>query len=411
MVSVPEATSSSIGRRLAMRIGFASPLTVAKLVPWLDVEPGATLPVGLGATGTTDLLVALLEAGHSVAAVTLDRTLTSPVTLRGDRLTLHIGPYRARHRARDYFRQERRFVREAMLVERPDVISAQWTYEFALGSLETGLPTVVHLQDWAPTVLRLFGLKVAPYYTVRLAMHIQALLQADALIANSPDIAHKAARWCHRPVPVQPNGFPNEMFALSDRRAPNSEQPVILAANNGFNRLKNTAKLIKAFDLVRREIPGAQLHLAGSDHGIDGPAEKWATERRLEHQVTFIGPLQQQELLGRMREADLFVHPSRSESFGNVLVEAMAQGTPTIGGRRSGAVPWVLDEGRAGLLTDIQRPDVLAEAMLSILRDPDRWVHFSKSGFRISKQRFSVDVVARQHADLLTSHLANASSR
>ena len=66
MVSVPEATSSSIGRRLAMRIGFASPLTVAKLVPWLDVEPGATLPVGLGATGTTDLLVALLEAGHSV---------------------------------------------------------------------------------------------------------------------------------------------------------------------------------------------------------------------------------------------------------------------------------------------------------------------------------------------------------
>jgi glycosyltransferase involved in cell wall biosynthesis len=201
------------------------------------------------------------------------------------------------------------------------------------------------------------------------------------------------------------------MFALSDRRAPNSEQPVILAANNGFNRLKNTAKLIKAFDLVRREIPGAQLHLAGSDHGIDGPAEKWATERRLEHQVVFLGPVQQQELLGRMRAADLFVHPSRSESFGNVLVEAMAQGTPTIGGRRSGAVPWVLDEGRAGLLTDIQRPDVLAEAILSILRDPDRWVHYSEGGFRISKQRFSVDVVARQHADLLTSHLANASSR
>ncbi len=70
------------------------------------------------------------------------------------------------------------------------------------------------------------------------------------------------------------------------------------------------------------------------------------------------------------------------------------------------AVPWVLDEGRAGLFTDIQRPDVLAEVILSIVQDFDRWVHYSEGGFRISKQRFSVEVVARQHVDLLTSVLS-----
>jgi hypothetical protein len=64
----------------------------------------------------------------------------------------------------------------------------------SLGSLETHIPTVVALNDWAPTILRLMGWKVSPYYTVRLAMRTQTLLRADALTANSPTIAHRAAR-------------------------------------------------------------------------------------------------------------------------------------------------------------------------------------------------------------------------
>lgn len=49
------------------------------------------------------------------------------------------------------------------------------------------------------------------------------------------------------------------------------------------------------------------------------------------------------------------------------LIEAMSQGTPVIGGARSGAVPWVLAGGRAGLLVDVREPRAIAEAMEAVL--------------------------------------------
>jgi len=389
----------------AMRIGFASPLLVGELLPWLDVKSGTALPTGLGGNSATTLLTGLLEAGHSVAAVTLDQSLESPVTLRGERLTLRIGPYRDRHRARDYFRRERAFVRSSMLAERPDVIGAHWSYEFALGSLEVHIPTVVSLNDWAPTILRLMGWRVSPYYTVRLAMHTETLLRAGALTANSPTTAHRAARWVRRPVPVVPNAFDDCLFARVSRRL-NLDRPRVLAANNGFNRLKNTTTLLEAFATARRDLPQARLSLAGVDHGPGGRAAQWARGRGLAEGVEFLGPIPHDELLRLMGVVQLFVHTSREESFGNVLVEAMAQGTPVVGGRASGAVPWVLDDGRAGLLTDIERPLLVADAIVSLLSNPKRWEGYSSNGKRISKSRFSVSRVADQYAEVLERHLA-----
>ena len=55
----------------------------------------------------------------------------------------------------------------------------------------------------------------------------------------------------------------------------------MVAANNGFNRCKNTATLLEAFPEVRSEIPNARLHLIGEDHGPGGRAEQWARQRGL----------------------------------------------------------------------------------------------------------------------------------
>ena len=127
--------------------------------------------------------------------------------------------------------------------------------------------------------------------------------------------------------------------------------------------------------------------------------------------MTFLGPTPRADVLARMADADLFVHPSREESFGSVLVEAMAQGTPVVGGRESGAVPWVLDGGRAGVLADVEKPDLLAGDLLGLLRDPVRWDHFSTSGRRISKQRFSLSEVAPAYAQTLDDFLTEGALR
>ena len=83
----------------------------------------------------------------------------------------------------------------------------------------------------------------------------------------------------------------------------------------------------------------------------------WAQKKGLSDGVNFVGPVDPDELIDIYEQVDLMVHPSMEESFGMVLVEAMARKIPVIGGEKSGAVPWVLDNGKAGVLTDIRSPE------------------------------------------------------
>ena len=60
----------------------------------------------------------------------------------------------------------------------------------------------------------------------------------------------------------------------------------------------------------------------------------------------------------------------------------MARGVPVVGGSRSGAVPWVLDFGRAGLLTDVRNPSEMAQAVITLITSADANQQFSSAGYR-----------------------------
>ena len=91
----------------------------------------------------------------------------------------------------------------------------------------------------------------------------------------------------------------------------------------------------------------------------------------------------------------LLAHPSREESFGMTLIEAMSQRVPVIGGARAGAVPWVLGGGRAGLLTDAEDPRALARAMEAVLTQ------------ETLRKRLAVDGYARAWRDFRQSQVTD----
>ena len=66
---------------------------------------------------------------------------------------------------------------------------------------------------------------------------------------------------------------------------------------------------------------------------------------------------------------DVFAYPSGYESFGIAFLEAWILGKPVIGCRR-GAVPWVINPGRDGLLVDYQNENMLAEAVITLIKNP-----------------------------------------
>jgi glycosyltransferase involved in cell wall biosynthesis len=229
-----------------------------------------------------------------------------------------------------------------------------------------------------------------PYRFVRLLMDRRTLQLAKNLSCNSPYIYDKVKRVAAGNVSLVPNMLLAEQYTCGPRTR-GAGCRVLAAASWG--RLKNVGALLSAFRLVRQTLPEAELLLCGDGFGPGQEAETWARAHRCTEGVRFIGYTPFSELTHLMSKVDLFVHPSLEESFGMVLVEAMAQGTPVIGGLRSGAVPYVLGDGSAGVLTEVQEPTAIAESILWLLSDADAWHRYSEAGLARARDAFHESVV------------------
>jgi glycosyltransferase involved in cell wall biosynthesis len=398
------------------RLALVGPIRVDDLRPWLDVDADVALPTGRGGTAVSQLAVGLLQRGVDLLVVSLDGSVSDELALDGPRLRLVMGPYRGhgQQRARDGFRVERAFVRDTLRREGVDLAHAHWTYEYALGSLASGVTTLITMRDWAPTMLRL---SPDPYRVMRLAMHAATLARGRHFTVTSPYMQRKLRRWTGRRAPVIPNALEDEVFAdppvqgggrsVAGGGVPGSVPggvpwgvpggPVLTALNHGFGRRKNLTTLLEAFALVREEVRSARLRLVGAGYAPWGPARRWALARGLESGVEFVGPVEHARVLGLLRDSDLFVHPSLEESFGMVVVEAMAQGVPVVAGARSGAVPWVLDGGRAGVLVDVSSPRALADGILGLLASAERREQLAVVGYQRAWDSYRVSAVVDRY--------------
>jgi phosphatidylinositol alpha-mannosyltransferase len=138
--------------------------------------------------------------------------------------------------------------------------------------------------------------------------------------------------------------------------------------------------------------PGLELLVAGpGDHADlleDLPPEV------AEH-VRFLGLVSDADKVRAFASADVYVAPNTGgESFGIVLLEAMAAGTPVVASNLE-AFARVLDGGRAGELFISEDPDSLADVLLGVLASPTRRAELVAAGHERARQ-FDWDVVAKE---------------
>jgi glycosyltransferase involved in cell wall biosynthesis len=166
---------------------------------------------------------------------------------------------------------------------------------------------------------------------------------------------------------------------------------------NGWGTRKNPKAAIKAFSLLQRRVPNTELFMYGYDFEEDGPASKWAARNGFSQNIHFCGFLEPHDLQRQLREMSLVLHPAREEACPLTLLESMALGLPIVAGRHAGGVPWVLDEGRAGFLTDVEDPEKMAETLFMCIKEPRLRTHKQKQAFERLVQVFSPDSVAEQY--------------
>jgi glycosyltransferase involved in cell wall biosynthesis len=164
-----------------------------------------------------------------------------------------------------------------------------------------------------------------------------------------------------------------------------------------FNERKRIDYLLEAFARCRARFPDLTLTLAG-DGGLREELEALAAGLGLADAVEFLGSVDPTEIPALMAAHDLFVHTSRHETFGVVVVEALAAGTPVLVSRCGGSDQVLRGiETEAGRLYDVDDdPDVLVAAYLEL-----RERHPAKTDVAAARAhlraKYSYEAVAAAH--------------
>jgi glycosyltransferase involved in cell wall biosynthesis len=165
-------------------------------------------------------------------------------------------------------------------------------------------------------------------------------------------------------------------------------------------RQKGLEYLLQAAALLRQKVPDLHVLMVG-----DGPCRQM-----LEEEARRLGIIDRTCFLGFQRDVtpylpllDVFVMPSRFESFGLTLVEAMAVSLPVVASR-VGAIPEVVADGETGLLVPVEDAEALASAIDTYLSNPDLRQQSGRAGRQRAEKLFSVEAMA-QHAISLYQEL------
>lgn len=271
---------------------------------------------------------------------------------------------------------------------RPPVVTRISTTAAQLVSHNAGTPT------WAN--------RIEQKWERRLAVRSDALVTHT--LAHRDEISHQ---WALPPsiIHLVPHGV--AMPADGELPLARTERAPRVLYVGRFEHRKGIDILLAAIPSVLAAAPGATFHLVGQDHGDYWQNRFWSENPAMSRdRVRFSGKVSSEELRAAYRDCDVFVAPSRYESFGLIYVEAMAWGKPVIG-CRAGGIPEVVGDGEAGLLTEPEDIPGLRDALTRLCLDEPLRARLGRGARRRAVNLFSLETLARQSASLYRDTIAS----
>lgn len=182
---------------------------------------------------------------------------------------------------------------------------------------------------------------------------------AQVLFAPNPELCRLLERATGRACHLMPRGVDAELFSPSKRRRPSTDREIVLGYVGRLSVEKNVALLAK----IQQELNHGQEKFMIVGHGAE---EAWLREHL--PRAVFTGVLKGEDLAAAYADMDLFVFPSHTDTFGNVVLEALASGVPAIVTPDGGPCTIV----RNGVTGCIASDESFASAIAGILASPDQ---------------------------------------
>lgn len=219
----------------------------------------------------------------------------------------------------------------------------------------------------------------------------------DAIITNSRSSAGhllRVSKNLEKKIAVIPNGIDISEFSKKKSTILEGEPSLLYVGR--LDHIKGVDILVRALQSVKADLPEICLHIVGKG-SQENQIRKLLISQKLENNVKLHGHMNHEEITKLYMAADIVVVPSRDETFGITVLEAMAAGKPLIVSNR-GALPELVEKGRNGLVVDLF-PDTMANAIVSLSNDKDLMARMTKTN-KLKAKSYTWSRISRRYIGL-----------
>ena len=214
-------------------------------------------------------------------------------------------------------------------------------------------------------------------------------------VSPSRYLAHEFKKYNYQTVFI-PNAIPIAEIPFKLRTV---LEPKLLWVR-AFDKIYNPTMAVKVLALLKETHKNASLCMVGPDKDDSlGEAKKLANQLGVEESVTFTGVMPKAQWHQLSVKFDIFINTTNIDNLPVSVMEAMALGLPIIS-TNAGGLPYLIENGVDGLLIPVKDVNNLAEAIISLLKNPEKAIEMSKNA-REKVEKFDENSVKMQWNKLL----------
>lgn len=201
--------------------------------------------------------------------------------------------------------------------------------------------------------------------------------RSDAFIAVSQEIADSVTAFTGRACDYIPSSVPMRVEPKDVSKYSPETQEISVGFVGRVSSPKNPIRFVETAVLVAKAMPNVVFKVIG-DGELRGQMEDCIKENKMENRFRIFGFLSNPA--SEMRKLDVLLLTSDYEGTPMVLLEAMSYGVPVVS-TRVGGIPTVIENWKDGVLTDNFTPASIAEAVVALLKDKEKYVSISKCAY------------------------------
>jgi glycosyltransferase involved in cell wall biosynthesis len=265
------------------------------------------------------------------------------------------------------------FLKKVLRAFQPDLVHAHYATSYGLLGVRSGFHPLI-ISVWGSDIFEFPRKSILHRLLV-----FNNLKNADAIFSTSEIMKREVLNYVNRDVAVTPFGVDTKIFQPLEVDSLFSEGTKVIGVIKSLEPAYAIDVLIKAFVLVKKQFSGEVKLLICGDGTREAELKTIAASTEFSSEIIFAGKISPNEVPRYHNMIDIFANISLQESFGVAVVEAMACEKPVIA-TAVGGLKEVVEENVTGIFVPPADVEKTADAILTLLRDPEKAKQMGKAG-------------------------------